>query len=171
MLERGGREVVAREAERRVGHAAVLDRPIGRALALEQLVVLVLVEIEQRHDPVTGERRDRARDLVQVGVVEYAGPWMITTRPLESVIHRLLWASGSNGALRAAGAVAPVNTSASSTISLRAPCLDIGRPTLASAYVLVRQSRKLASVSPRRSIRARRSGSVKVASSTSRSLV
>jgi hypothetical protein len=64
------RQVVAREAELRLGgQAVVLDRPLGEALALEALAVEVLVEVEQREDVVAGERVQRAPDLREVVIV------------------------------------------------------------------------------------------------------
>jgi hypothetical protein len=49
-LERWVAEVVAGEAQRRVGQAVVLDRPVGCSLALEALVVEILVKVQQRDD-------------------------------------------------------------------------------------------------------------------------
>ncbi len=62
--------VVTREPEPRVRKATVLDRPVGKPLPLEALVQKVLVEVEERHDAVAGERPDRPRDPGEVGVVE-----------------------------------------------------------------------------------------------------
>ena len=52
-LERGVDEVVVGKAGLRfVGQAIVLHRPVRESLALVLLVVHVLVEVQQRQDPV-----------------------------------------------------------------------------------------------------------------------
>ena len=69
-LQRGHHEVVVREAALGLGREPVVDhRPVGPPLALEALVVEVLVEVEQRDDPVAAERVDGRADAVEVGVV------------------------------------------------------------------------------------------------------
>ena len=67
-------EVVAGEADVRAGaQAVVLDRPVGKALAVEALVEHVLVEVEQHGDAGLAEHRDGRARSVEVAVVVAAG--------------------------------------------------------------------------------------------------
>ena len=73
MLERGHSRVVGREAEvGRVWQPVILNGPAREALAVEALVVLVLVEVEQGVDAVCGERARRRSDAREVRIVVHA---------------------------------------------------------------------------------------------------